>query len=915
MTVQQSQNNSYQTILLKTKISPPRLQNEIVQRQRLLARLDAHPHPRLTLVSAPAGFGKTTLITDWATRSQDLFHPLSLAWLSLDERDNEPIRFWTYLICSVQTIHEASGAHALELLHSSQPPTMEYILETWINDLSFITNSEHPCFIVLDDYHGITDSSIHEHLAFLIENLPPDVYLFLITRVDPPLPLARWRAKNQLLEIRSTDLQFSLNETADYFTRTIQRDLTPEHIAVLEEKTEGWITGLQLAALSLREVDDPARFIDSFSGSHRHILDYLTDEVLSHLPGETLDFIEKTSILERLSAPICDLLTGRNDSQTVLEKLEANNLFLSASDEERHWYHYHKLFSEMLHNRLKKTRSESEIATLHLHASEWFENNALFLEAIEHAILAKAWEKAARLLEDRMENFFLSPEYGTVHRLLQALPDKIIETRPLLCLAKALVHLGDAAFTDVEPWLQKTENAIGFTSDEADRHPLTPEILTLFGRIDAIRSTVLYNLGKQSYVIPLAQRAMARLPEDDQMIRCVVALNLGDVFAEQGESVAAEQAFCKSIQAGKASGNYSVAIIAMASFGWLQYSQNRLHAAVRTYQEALQLAARPNGFMLPAAGKAEVQLADILYEQNQLERARQLAEHGILLCKQWGHRAHIIDGYVILSRIRLAMDGPEEALNVLENSQEIRDLEDNRNLATPFLHNRLNALKAQIQLKLRRNNETAHRAGSRSFVDEPSLRRDERAYAKLLIAEGRFAEAIERLSPLLEHLRILGLNLYVIRVAVLLSLALQADGKTERALEVFKETLRLAEPEGVIRTFLDEIPEVMPLLENAAANGSISGYAGYLLNEAQIGMENSKKADNSSLKQALIEPLTDRELEVLRLLASGRSNSEIASELFLAVGTVKKHINNIFGKLGVSSRTQALLQAKELDIL
>ncbi|HEX2954074.1 MAG TPA: tetratricopeptide repeat protein, partial [Bacillota bacterium] len=833
MAVQPSQNNPYQTLLLKTKLSPPRLQNEIVQRQRLFQRLDAHPRPRLTLVSAPAGFGKTTLITDWAIRSQSLPHPPHLAWLSLDERDNEPSRFWTYLIRSVQTVHEKAGINALELLHTSQPPMMEYILTAWINDLASTAIPESPCFIVLDDYHGITDPSIHSNLTFLIENLPPDIYILLLTRVDPPLPLARWRAKKQLLEIHSSDLQFSLDETANYFEHTMQIKLNPEHIAVLEEKTEGWITGLQLAALSLRELKDPTPFLSSFSGCHRHILDYLSDEVLSHLPNELLDFIEKTSILERLSAPLCNALTGRNDSQILLEKLEENNLFLTALDEDRHWYHYHKLFAEVLYNRLRRSLSEPEIASLHLYASEWFECNGLFLEAVEHAILANSWDKAVKLLEEHMENFFLSLEFGTSHRLLHALPDKIIEAQPMLCLANALTYLSDAAFTQVEPWLIKAENAVGFRSDEAERHPLTPEILTLFGRIDAIRSTVLYNLGDKSGVVPLAQRAMARLPEDDQMVRCIVALNLGDIYADRGESEAAERSFRESIKAGKSSGNYSVAIIAMASLGWLQFRQNRLDAALTIYQEALEWATRPNGFMLPVAGKAAVQLADILYEKNQLEKARYYAEHGILLCKQWGHQAHLIDGYVILANIFIALNHPEQALKILEDSEAIAFSERGQQLTAPRHHLRLSETKARIQLILGRDEEVFKWAESRSLLEKNSYRLEERVYARLLIAHGRSGEAVQRLSELKQLYKEHGMELLVIRINVILSLALQADGQPENALQVLEEALLLAEPQAVLRCFLNELPDLNGLLEKAAVHGGTTNYARHILNEAQ----------------------------------------------------------------------------------
>lgn len=906
---------------LQTKISIPRLQAGLIPRSHLLEHLDDYKSYRSALISAPAGFGKTTLIAGWIRRIQSSHSSIGFAWLSLDERDNDPARFWSYVIHALQKCRSEVGSGGMSLLGSPQSPPLPLVLDELINDLSFETSSDMPIFLVLDDYHLITEATIHEHMAYFMDNLPPDVYAVIATRTDPPLPLSRWRARRQLLEIRQGELRFALSETADFLAQTMNLNLQPEDVAILDKRTEGWIAGLQLAALSLREREDHDAFLAAFNGSHRHVLDYLSEEVLARLPQPILEFICQTSILQRLSGSLCDAVTSRNDSSDVLEWLEQHNLFLSALDDERRWFRYHNLFLDMLRSRLKRAFKSEEIAGLHQRASAWLDVHGWPAEAIDHALAGGEPEAAADLMERNIESFLLRPEHSLTLQQIEALPKALIERRAKLCLAYAVALTSNANFLACESWLTKAEVALGIKADSPDTAHLAPEVIQFLGWIDAFRATIAINLGDHADVFALAERALTRLPRQDRMIRCIVALNLGDAYADRGENRLAEAAFEEAIKDSQDSGNLIIAIVAMGSLGTLKARLGKLRDAYRIYQEGLELSRLSGGLMLPAAGKIEVFLADLLLEWNDLAGALRQVENGILHCRQWGHQTHLADGLLILANIQFASGNPDQALKTLHEaeqtaqaSQEIRQsLQGDPSQGQ--MSQRMAMImevKARFALELGHIHEVETWAGQLGLTPDPSrsLRREDGTYARLLMALNRPQETISLLKAGLSWVERLDFATHVLRVKTQLATALYIAGDIGAALTLLADALHRGEPEGFVRSFLNEGPVMEKMLQLAAAKNITPDYSRRLLT-----MFKGKPAEESTPANSLIEPLTERELEVLRLLSAGRSNPEIASELFLAVGTVKKHINNIFGKLSVASRTQALLKARDVGLI
>ncbi|MEJ2263275.1 MAG: LuxR C-terminal-related transcriptional regulator [Anaerolineales bacterium] len=880
--------------LLSTKLHIPSSRAYLVPRPRLSDLLEASKHAKLTLVSAPAGYGKSTLVSEWLHQSR-----LSVAWLSIDTNDNNLKRLVTYIIAAIRTAIADFGQLTLALLETPQPSRPDTILTVLVNELNDIRAQ---IALVLDDYHLITERSIHEAIAFLLEHLPPFVHLLILTRSDPAIPIARLRAQDQLVEIRADDLRFSAEEATAFINSTMGLALSPDMIHALEERTEGWITGLQLAALSMQdlEVQQLGEFIAAFTGGHHYIVDYLLEEVLNRQPGPVREFLLRTSILERMTGGLCDALTGESDGQITLERLEQRNLFIVPLDDQRQWYRYHNLLADVLQSRLQQSRPES-LPELHRRASGWFENNGFLEQAIRHAVAGKDIEKAAELIEQNAMTMLMRGELVTLLNWIKPI-EHIAGERPWLSTYKSWALTLTGQLDIAEDWLHKAERAIPLSGQES-RHELK-------GHIEAIRAYIAEAHGEPGETIGHAQKALGYLPESNQAVRSVVTFTLATAYRLTGDYAQATQALKTARLAGRTAGNRYLELGAVFTLADLTFDQGRLHQAFDIYQETLQLAARPGGQKSPAAGMAYFGLGLIYYEWNDLDAAEANTQQAIDLCQNWGHFVNLAASFVLLSRLKQAqgdLDGAQQAIHSAEELTRIHAL----------------ALRAEswvkafgVRLWLAQGNlEAATRWAEESGItiaDEFSYLR-EAEYFTL----GRVYLEMEKYDQVLELTRWLGDAAEatgrigsLIETLVLRALAFQAKNNFPQALFSLESALSLAQPEGYIRVFVNEGTPMAELLRRAGSQGIGPKFIAKLLSEFD---QDSEGADSTD--QPLIEPLSKRELEVLNLLADGLSNSDIADRCVITVGTVKAHTASIYRKLNVNSRTQAVARARELELL
>jgi LuxR family maltose regulon positive regulatory protein len=881
----------------------------LVPRSHLIQQLEEGLHlgRRMTLVSAPAGFGKTTLLSDWLRQADR-----PVAWLSLDDGDNDPTRFLAYLIAALQQIDPAIGQSAQATLQAAHPLPMEPLLTTLIND---IVATAEPFILVLDDYHVIEASAIHKAVSFLLDHMPPPgqgVHLVFATRADPPLPLARLRGRGQLTELHAADLRFTSSEAGAYFNETMALDLSAEHVAALEQRTEGWIVGMQLAALSLQGHENVAGFIRAFSGSQRYVLDYLTEEVLIRQPQEIQAFLLQTAILDRLTSSLCDAVcfgtaetpnrsegaasskgiavTRGVESQKVLEALEASNLFLVPLDEERHWYRYHRLFADILRQRLEREKGDL-VPELHRRASAWYEREGLIAEAVSHALTCGDFERAAHLIQEAGWATFTRGEMTTVLGWIAVLPHDIVRANPQLGVlhAWAMAKSGDL--------------------DGAERGLRAFDGDSVCGEVTAVRAYVAGVRGDLAQAVELSQRALALLPGEDLVVRAIVAQNLGVAYHWSGDPAAAIQTLTEAVSLSRAAGQSFQTLTAMAILGRAYEMQAALRQAMETYQEALELGVGADKRPAPFACMAYVGMAGVVYEWNDLDVAKEYALEGVRLSELGGFVAYQVFGYALLARICAAQGDRDSALEHTEQAERLGQ-GGNYALVTAL------ATELRVRLWLAQGNlvAAARWAQERQLpsVDELDAAGEieQMAVVRSLIVQDRADAALSLLAALLEAAQAAGRTAHVIKVRALQALAFQAQGDDGRALSALEHALRLAEPEHYVRTFVDEGEPMARLLRRALTECVTRDYAGRLLAAFAEGPQAVSPA-----AQALVEPLTEREMEVLRLIAAGLSNREIAHELVVAVSTVKSHINHIYGKLDVKNRIQAIARARTLELL
>lgn len=912
--------------ILATKLYRPAIrQSRIVRRSRLTERMDVGFEGKLTLLSAPAGFGKTTLVAEWLVATG---HPAG--WLSLDASDNDPARFLTYVVAALQTIAPQVGQDVMSLLQAPQPPTIDALLTPLLNAMATIP---YEFVLVLDDYHVLDNQAIDAALAFLIDRAPPTLHLIITTREDPPLPLARLRARSDLVELRVAELRFTPTEAAEFLNHGMGLHLSAAEVEVLEARTEGWIAGLQMAAISLTGHNNTADFLQSFTGSHRFILDYLVEEILQQQSEQVRHFLFQTSGLPRLSASLCNAVTGQEDGQELLTALERGNMLIVPLDDQRQWYRYHQLFAEVLQS-YARTVHPDQVPVWQQRASAWYEQHGFRAEAIHAAFAAGNVERAADLIEQSWPVIFNGFQPATWLQWVQLLPDALVQARPVLSAGYAWILLdnGELAaaarqLARVEAWLD-TVTAGGQV--EAARTGMVIANVAQFALLPATTASAqAYHalaLGDAASAISYAQRALALLPENEHYWHGTTALFLGLAQWARGNLEPAYQSLNASIASQRQAGNQYFQVFGTVMLADIRVAQGRLHAALRHYEQALHLAAA--GARVADAGTDPAPLAgpvalyagfsELYRIRGELDTARTYIEIGQAVLERSILPGSAYRLFCASARIAAAQGDVPAAfaqLQAAERRYQATAVPDVQPIA---------ALEARVRLQqgqVARAQAWAQQRGL-SLQDELSYEREFEhiTLARILIAAGRQQQSesgiyavLQLLERLLHAAEAGGRQGSMIEICLLQAIAHQAHADEAAALACLERALHLAEPEGAIQVFLDEGPAIQAMLARSLARSSHPAYAQRLLNRIRRKLADDNHAVETN--QLLVEPLSKRELEILQLLASGYANQAIADELVIALSTVKKHVNNIFGKLNVDSRTQAIQRARDLHIL
>lgn len=897
-------------------------------RPRLIQRLDEGTERNLTLVSAPAGFGKTTLLGEWLGGTAAGERPA--AWLSLDQGDNNLALFWAYVITALRAVRPEVGESTLSSLRSPQPPPIEWVVTTLINDIAAIddepsTGSGSGLTLILDDYHVIEAEPVHRSVAFLLDHLPRQMRLVVATRSDPPLPLARLRGRGELTELRAADLRFAPDEAAAFLNEVMGLGLSAADVEALERRTEGWIAGLQLAALSMQGRADVPRFVRAFAGDDRYVVDYLVEEVLRRQPHHIRSFLLQTSILDRLSGPLCDAVTGREDGQQLLATLERGNLFVVPLDDKRRWFRYHHLFADALRVHAAQEHPD-EMPVLHRRASAWCERNGQRSEAVGHALVAMDFGRAAGLVELAGRAMLTARQDDAFLGWLKALPDELVRTRPVLCVyyALALVAFDSEA---AEGLLRDAERLVDMAAQLSERPAgAAVEVVvdddegfrSLPGTIAIVRAYRAGALGDVPGIGHYARRAWELLPEGDDLWRGAAAGLLGLAHWTSGDLEAAYRAFDDAWASLRMTGDIFQEVSVAFVLADIRTAQGRLREAARLREQALNRVAGQDGHTPPPAADLYVGLSELRCEHGDLEgasrylqRSKELSEHGGMA--EYRHR-----WFVAMARFKEARADLDGALDLLDEAERVY-------VSSPAPDARpVAALRTRVWVRQGRLAEAlgwAREQGLTVDDDLGYLREFEHiTLARVLIARCKREQvdsSLRQAMALLERLREAAeageRTGSLIEILALQALAHEAQGDVAGALAPLERALTLAQPEGYVGIFVDEGPAMRTLLRHAAAGGIASSYTQRLLAAFD---ESAQPAPTTAQAGAgLAEPLTGREVEILRLISSGMRNQEIADHLFISLPTVKRHIANAYRKLDVSHRTEAVARANELNLL
>jgi LuxR family maltose regulon positive regulatory protein len=906
--------------LLETKFYVPRSRRGLVPRLRLSERLDCGTASKLMLVSAPAGFGKTTLLTEWLAAGPAAPADERLAaWLSLDRSDNDPVSFWAYVIAALRAVVSGVGEGALALLHASPPPPIETVLTVLLNDLGAIAAD---VVLVLDDYHVIDARDVHYGMTFLLDHLPPRLHVVIASRSDPALPLAGLRARGGLAEIRAAELRFTPDEAAAYLNGMMGLQLTARDVAALEARTEGWIAALQLAALSMQGRDDIAGFIAGFAGDDRYVVDYLAEEVLQRQSDRVQTFLLQTSILGRLSGPLCDAVTGQDGGKAMLEALDRGNLFLVPLDDRRRWYRYHHLFADVLHARLLDEQP-GQVPDLHRRASAWYEQHGGQPAAIGHALAAEDFDRAAHLVELAIPAMARTRQEAAVRAWLEMLPDELVRVRPVLSVGFAGALLTGGELEGVEGRLRDAERWLDPATGIREGPQAPPaemvvadeeEYRRLPGTIEMYRAGLALARSDIPGTVRHAQRALELAPDDGHLCRASAAALLGLVYWGSGDLEAGHRAYSACVAGLRRAGFVADILGCSIALADIRITQGRLGEALRTYEQALQLGPEQGGSVLRGTADMFVGMSEIARERDDLRAATQLLLRSQELGEHTGLPQNRYRWRVAMARLREAEGNLPGALDLLNEAERL--------YVSDFFPNvrPIPALKARVWMARGRFGEAlgwAREQGLSVDDDLSYLREFEHiTLARVLMARYQSERAepfLHEATMLLERLLLAaeagGRTGRVIEILVLRALAHQALGDIPAALGSLDRAVTLAEPEGYVRVFADEGPAMASLLRVAAKQGIRRDYIRRLL-AAVSGAEHSTPTE-----QALIEPLSERELDVLRLLGTELDGPAIARELHVSLNTMRTHTKNIYAKLAVTNRRAAVRRAAELNLL
>lgn len=890
--------------LVDTKLHAPGPRANAVVRPRLAARIRRGTQSKLTLVSAPAGFGKTYLLAEHVSAAGADRH---VVWLSLDASDNETTTFWHHFVASLRTVEAGVGALVPRVADERRNPG-EAALATLVNELGATSKT---IDIVLDDYHVIETAEIHADLTYLLERLPPNVHLLIGTRADPPLPLARLRARGELVEIRAADLRFTPEEARAYLNGAMGLELAPGDVATLAEQTEGWIAALQLAALSIEGHADVAGFIADFAGNDRYIFDYLLEEVLQRQPEDVRHFLRRTCFLDRLSGPLCDAVTGETGSGAMLNRLERSNLFVAPLDSRRHWFRYHHLFADVLQTLFAAELSD-ELPVLHRRASDWFANHEAPADAINHALAANDVERAAELIERAIPTMRQSRQEATLRAWLEALPGDVVRARPVLGVGLVGVLMSIGVFDGIEGRLADAERAIAAVNagDPAATVVDREQLPALPGAIELYRSALAQVRGDIPAVITHARRSIDLAPENAHLVRGGAYGLLGIAYWTQGELESAAQAWTDCRQGLGKAGHVADIFGASIALADINMTLGRLRAAARVHEDALQLSSAQRGYALRGTADAHVGLGELHRLSGDLELAGQHLVRSQELGEVAGLPQFPYRWRVAMAHLREVAGDPEGALDLLDEAERVY-VPDFFPRVRPIA-----ARKARILIRQGRLAEAAHwqaEAGVAVGDDLTYLREFEHiTLARLLLARGDGARdaAIGLLGRLFEAAEAGGRLASITEIAVLEALAHRAGGDVDAALVPLERALTLAAPEGFIQVFLDEGEPMAMLLKVAARRGS--SHARTLVTAfAETPGANGAARPHPEL----VEALSDRESDVLRLLRSDLDGPDIARALSVSLNTMRTHTKNIYEKLGVNNRRAAVRRAEELDLL
>jgi LuxR family maltose regulon positive regulatory protein len=879
--------------LLKTKFHIPPLRPGVIHRSHLIKTLTDWNKSKLTLICAPAGYGKTTLATEWALNHQE-----KVAWLSLAKDDNDPTLFWSYFIAALEVVVPGFGSGLKTVLRTPQHFSIDVFLSGLINEIFYL---DAPITLILDDYHLIETKPIHTALFSLISRMPNQMKMVISTRSDPPFSLGRLRSARDLLEIRIDDVRFGWKETNQLFKREFSTKLTEDELMFLYDKTEGWVAGLHLAVLSLKNHSEKQNFFSSFTGDDRYIADYLVEEVLAHQPDHIEDFLLQTSILERLSGPLCDLVLNTNSSQEILDYLDENNMFLVGLDNNRRWYRYHHLFADLLRRRLLLKKPE-HIPSLHKTASTWFQQHGYIHEAVHHAFLANDDDSAARLAQSKILDLITRGEFDTIRTWIEKFPPAVILANPWLGVADLWQKVFSGELHDVSSKIEKLLTSI---------HEDNPERDHIFGHTFSVQACLYSLLGDQSKALELSQKALDQLPENDYFARGFSYLTLGLALRWKGDFESAVKAYSAAQQVSLKSEDSFVYVYSSCFKGYALVLMGNLHGGYREFKAVIQHYTPERGsrhWTPPVLGLAYSFLSGVLLRWCNFEEALENARKGLDLSKSWGNMQAIQDGYFFYIQALAAwgdIDNVKEAIEQARSSAEA---------LSPF--QQLDVFYQEGQLYLEEGNLDKAAALIEKIKIQPD---DEIGYiylqtyqvlAKFLRLKKERESAAQLLSRLLRIAKESGVKSKEMEIHIEQALLYWDIKDKPQALRSIELALSIAEAEKNLYPFLMEGQNLIDLLEVAATKKISIEIIGDILHAFRARIDIIKRSD---LEQH--PALTRREKQVLDLLAAGQTSTQVAEELFISVGTARTHIKNIYQKLNVHNRVEAVNKAKDLSLL